>query len=128
MRQWTGDPRGHWEGDTLVVETGNFSAKSRFRESRENLHLTERYTLADADTLRWEVTIDDPTTWTRPWTVVVNLKRSDAPIYEYACHEGNLAMEGMLAGARAEEARQSPGAGSGEETAALAILRMRSCS
>ena len=103
IRQWNGDSRGWWEGDTLVVETTNFSPKSRFRESAENLHLVERYTRVGPDTLNYEVTVTDPTTWTEPWTVMIPLMRSDDAIYEYACHEGNYAMEGILAGQRAQE-------------------------
>ena len=106
VQQWTGDARGYWDGDTLVVETRNFSPQSRFLgHNAEGMNLTERYTLTDENTLQWVLTIEDPKTWTRPWTMLINLKRSAEPIYEYACHEGNLAMEGILAGARAEEAR-----------------------
>ncbi|MEJ2088241.1 MAG: hypothetical protein P8Y69_07170 [Gammaproteobacteria bacterium] len=106
VRQWTGDARGYWDGDTLVVETRNFSPKSTFHGHRSvSMNLTERYALVDPDTLQWTLTIDDPDTWTRPWTMVINLKRSEEPIFEYACHEGNYAMEGILAGARAEEAK-----------------------
>ena len=103
LRQWNGDPRGRWEGDTLVVETTNFSPKSNFRGSRQNLHLVERFTRIGPDTLEHEITIEDETTWTSPWTVRILLKSSEDPIFEYACHEGNYAMEGILAGARAEE-------------------------
>ena len=104
-RQWNGDPRGRWEGDTLVVETTNFSAKSDFYLSGpvENLHLVERYTRVGPDTLEYVVTITDPKTWTRPWTVSIPLKRSDDAVFEYACHEGNYGMEGILAGHRAQE-------------------------
>ena len=103
IRQWTGDPRGHWEGDTLVVETQNFSPNSAFFESGENLHLTERFTRTAPDTLEWAVTVNDPTTWTKPWTAVLLLAKSEDDIFEYACHEGNYAMEGILAGHRQEE-------------------------
>ena len=104
-RQWNGDPRGHWEGDTLVVETTNFSSKSDFYLSGpvENLHLVERYTRVGPDTLEYVATITDPTTWTRPWTVSIPLKKSDDAVFEYACHEGNYGMEGILAGHRAQE-------------------------
>ncbi len=115
IRNWIGEPRGHWEGDTLVVETRNFSSKSTFLQSSENLNLTERYTLVDADTLQWSVRIEDDSTWTQPWTLVINLKKSDDPIYEYACHEGNLAMEGILGGHRAEEAEALAVSGGGKE-------------
>jgi hypothetical protein len=105
VRQWLGDSRGHWEGDTLVVETTNFTPKTNFRGSRDNLHLTERYTRLDDDTLDYRFTINDPQTFQRPWTVVRPMNRitDRVSIFEYACHEGNYAMEGILAGARAEE-------------------------
>ena len=105
IRQWNGDPRGHWEGDTLVIETTNFSPNSYVRRGgpAENLHLVERYTRVGADTLKYEATLTDPTTWTRPWTVSIPLKRSDDSVFEYACHEGNYGMEGILAGHRAQE-------------------------
>ena len=105
IRQWNGDPRGHWEGDTLVVETTNFSPKSNFNRggAAENLHLVERFTRVGPYTLNYEATITDPTTWRRPWTVLIPLKKSEDAIYEYACHEGNYGMEGILAGHRAQE-------------------------
>ena len=104
LRQWHGDSRGRWEGDTLVVETRNYSPKSSFRGSAENLRLVERFMRAGPETLEYEVTVEDPTTWTRPWTAMIPLKKSEDAIYEYACHEGNYSMEGMLAGARGQEA------------------------
>jgi hypothetical protein len=104
IQLWNGDPRGRWEGDTLVVESTNFSPKSEFRASRENLHLVERFTRVSPDTLNYEITVTDPTTWTKPWTALIPLKRSDDPIYEYACHEGNYrSMEGSLNGTRTLE-------------------------
>jgi hypothetical protein len=102
--QWRGESRGRWEGDTLVVETVNFNEKTNFRGSSVNLKLVERYTRVDADTLLHEVTISDPTTWARPWTVSFPMTREES-IYEYACHEGNYGMFGILAGARADDAR-----------------------
>lgn len=105
IRLWNGDPRGRWEGDTLVVETTNFSTKSEFMGSHENLTLVERYTRVGPETLNYEVTISDPTTWTKPWTVLIPLKLKNEAIYEFACHEGNEGMRGILAGARAEEQR-----------------------
>ena len=105
IRQWHGNSVGYWEGDTLVVETKNFSPQSNFRGAREHLHLTERFTRVGPDDLRYEFTVNDPTIWTRPWIAVMQWKRTDAPIFEYACHEGNLGMEGILAGARVEEAK-----------------------
>jgi hypothetical protein len=89
IRQWNGDSRGRWEGNTLVVDTTNFSPKSYFRGSAENLHLVERFTRTSADVIEYAATIDDATTWTRPWTATMPLKRTDDAIYEFACHEGN---------------------------------------
>ena len=103
VRQWNGDSRGRWEGDTLVVETTNFSPQSNFRGSAEHLHLVERYTRVGPDTLNYEVRVTDATTWTRPWTVLIPLKRSTDAVFEYACHEGNYGMEGILSGHRAQE-------------------------
>jgi hypothetical protein len=103
VRLWVGDPRGHWEGNTLVVDTTNFTGKTAWRGSSENLHLIERFTRTDADTLMYEVTVEDPSTWAKPWKIEIPMRKTQGPIYEYACHEGNYAMEGMLAGARAEE-------------------------
>jgi hypothetical protein len=101
---WNGDPRGHWEGDTLVVESTNFSAKSQFRGSAEKLHLVERFTRVGPNTLNYEVTVTDPTVWTKPWTAMIPLKQTDDLIYEYACHEGNYrSMEGSLKGTRTLE-------------------------
>jgi hypothetical protein len=103
VRLWNGDSRGRWEGDTLVVETANFSPKSSFRGSSEGLHLVERYTRVGPETLNYEVTVTDATTWSRPWTVLIPLRLSPDPIFEYACHEGNYGMDGILSGHRAEE-------------------------
>ena len=103
IRQWNGDSRGHWEGDTLVVETQNFSRKSYFRGSTDGLHLVERFSRTGPDTLTYRVTLSDPTTWAEPWTVEVPLQRRDQAIYEFACHEGNHSIEGMLKTARIEE-------------------------
>jgi len=104
IRQWSGDSRGRWEGKTLVVDTTNFSTKSTFMGSAENLHLIERFTRVAPDAIQYEITLDDPTTWTKPWTAMIRLKQTQDKIYEFACHEGNYhVMVGMLAGARAEE-------------------------
>ena len=100
---WTGDARGHWDGDTLVVETTNYSADTRYRGATEGLRLVERFTRIAPDTLEHEVTLNDPATWTQPWTVKLLLKATEDPIFEYACHEGNYAMGGILGGARREE-------------------------
>ncbi len=103
IRQWTGDSRGHWEGDTLVVDTTHFLRETSFRGSSANLHLVERFTRVDVDTLLYEFTVDDPTTWTSPWTADGPMRKTDAPLFEYACHEGNYGMTGTLSGARAIE-------------------------
>ena len=103
VHQWTGDSRGHWEGDTLVVDTTNYKPRSFMSISSEKLHVTERFTRTDPETLKYEITIDDPGTWTKPWSLMIPLRRSSDPLYEYACHEGNYAMAGVLAGARAAE-------------------------
>jgi hypothetical protein len=103
VRQWLGSSRGRWEGDTLVVETTNFTNKTSFRGASENMRLTERFTRVADDVLIYEFTVDDPEAFTRPWTVQIPARKADGLIYEYACHEGNEAMTGILAGARAEE-------------------------
>jgi len=104
IRQWSGNSRGRWDGNTLIVNTTNFSPNSNFLGSADNLHLVERFTRVAADTINYEVTLDDPTTWTKPWTAVIRLKQIQAKIYEFACHEGNQdAMLSILAGARADE-------------------------
>jgi len=103
MRTWNGDSRGRWDGDTLVIETTNFSTKSEFMGAHENLRLTERLTRADPEILNYEFTVDDPTTWTRPWTAMIPLKLKDERIFEYACHENNYAIPNMLSGHRFEE-------------------------
>jgi hypothetical protein len=109
IRQWWGDSRGRWEGDTLVVDVTNFNAKRNFQGSRENLHLVERWTRVDAKTLEYVVTLEDPTTWTKPWTVKLELQRQNGQenriYYEPRCHEGNFAMPTMLLGARMDDQR-----------------------
>jgi len=103
IRQYTGDSRGHWQAGTLVIDTANFLRETSFRGSSANLHLTERFTRIDANTLMYEFTVDDPQTWTRPWTAAIPMQKIDQPIYEYACHEGNYAMRNILSGARTQE-------------------------
>lgn len=108
VRQLMGDSRGHWEGTTLVVDTINFTNQGTgtigLRVTMdENLHLVERFSLQNASTLIYQFTVDDPTVWTKPWTASVPMTKSDEPIFEYACHEGNYGMEDILAGARAQE-------------------------
>ncbi len=95
-----GDSIGHWEGDTLVIETTNFTNKTRFRGSSENLKVTERITRTDKDTLLYQFTIEDPATWARPWSGEYTWLATDEPMYEYACHEGNYAMHGIMKGER----------------------------
>ena len=104
IRQWHGDSRGHWEGDTLVIETRNYSPKSDFQGARQNLHVTERLTRVGPNTLNYDITVDDPSTWTKPWTASIPFMGTTDAIFEYACHEGNYGMEGILAGHRALEA------------------------
>jgi hypothetical protein len=104
VRQWQGDSLGRWEGTTLVVDTTNFSDKNNFMGSSDHLHLIERLTRVSADRIDYEITIDDPTMWTKPWTAVIWLKRSKERMFEYACHEGNTEIvRNMLAAARARE-------------------------
>jgi hypothetical protein len=108
IRQYVGDAIGHWEGNTLVVETTNFTDQTPYRGSSEHLKMTERFTPLGPDTLEWSVTLDDPHTWTKPWTFAMNLTHDETqPLFEYACHEGNLGMSNMLSAARAEEAAAS---------------------
>jgi hypothetical protein len=102
IRQLHGDPRGRWDGDTLVVETTNYL--NGFQGSTPNVVLTERYTRVSPDFINWEITVNDPDTWTKPYTFMIRLKKTDALVYEYACHEGNYSMEGILGGARRDEA------------------------
>ena len=110
VRLWQGDAIGHWEGDTLVVDTTNYRDEVRFASfnccgpAGENMHITERFRRVDDRTIDYRYTLDDPTTFTRPWTAAVPMTRIDEPLFEYACHEGNYAMEDILKGARAEEA------------------------
>jgi hypothetical protein len=104
VRLWQGDSRGRWEGQTLVIDTTNFSSSSDFMGSSDHLHLVERLTRVAPDRIDYAITIDDPTTWTRPWTAVIRLRHTDAQLYEYGCHEGNLEIvKDMLAAARAVE-------------------------
>jgi hypothetical protein len=115
IRQWYGDSRGHWEGNTLVIDVTNFSAKTDFQGSRENLHLVERWTRKGPDTLETVVTIDDPTVWTKPWTVIQELSQQSGQAnriyYEPRCNEGNYALPGLLRGARMAEAAYAAGRG-----------------
>ncbi len=119
IRQYMGDSRGHWEGNTLVIETTNFTDKDAIGSNgagypgdpghhSADMKLTERLTLVDADTLHYQATIDDPKTWTRPWTILIVLKRNEHyQLFEYACHEGNIALGDILSGARADERKET---------------------
>ena len=117
VRQWLGDSRGHWEGDTLVVETTNFNDEVTERGlfiatvfgTGDNLRLVERFTRVNEDTIDYRFTVEDPTTFTDAWTAAIPLNRFDGTLFEYACHEGNYAMPNMLGGARAAEAAGNPG-------------------
>lgn len=104
IRQWNGDSRGHWEGDTLVVDTTNFSPNSYFMGSTSNLHLIERFTRTAADTITYEMTLSDPLTWVKPWTAMMPMRARQEALYEFACHEGNYhIMAGMLVGSQVQQ-------------------------
>ncbi len=103
VKLWMGDSIGRWEGNTLVVDTTNFRADTHFQDSGERLHVVERFTRVDESTLGYRVTVDDPETWGQPWTADIPFRASSAAMFEYACHEGNLALEHFLRGARFEE-------------------------
>jgi hypothetical protein len=107
IRRWMGDSVGHWEGDTLVVDTTNLTDKTRFSRSTENLHVIERFARSDDKTLPYRFTIEDPDTWDRPWTGEYTWPSTDKPIYKYACHEGNHALGNILRGARRQEAEEA---------------------
>jgi len=125
VRQWMGDPRGHWEGNTLVVETTNFTDKTSdlgaglqrptFRGSDNGLRMIERFTRVDPDTILYRFTVDDPTAFTKTWKAELPMTRFPGPLLEYACHEGNYAMSGVLAGARAEEKKVSEASRTGSK-------------
>jgi hypothetical protein len=102
IRQYHGDSRAHWDGDTLVVDTINFS-NAGFRGATDNLHLTEKFRRVAEDTLEYYLTIDDPTVWSRPWTLMIPLKKTGERMFEFACHEGNYGLRSILSGARAQE-------------------------
>ena len=103
VRTWHGDSRGRWEGDTLVVDTTNYMPGVFMNVSTEKLHVVEKFTRTAADTLQWQITVDDPGAWAKPWTAMIPLRQSKDAIYEYACHEGNYGLRDILAGARAED-------------------------
>ena len=103
LRQWSGDSRGHWEGDTLVVETFNFVEETSLQGSTSDTKLVERFTRVDNDTIKYEFTVTDPNSYTQPWSAMFPLVRTESASFEYACHEGNYAMRNILAGAREQE-------------------------
>jgi hypothetical protein len=107
IQNWLGDSRGHWEGDTLVVDTTNFTNKTRYNGSGDQLHVVERFTRTDANTILYRFTVEDPTTWDRSWTGEYPWRATDEKLYEYACHEGNYSLGGMLRGARQKEADEA---------------------
>ena len=103
VRGWLGNSRGHWEGDTLVIDTTNYKPRAFMSVSSEKLHVTERLSRTSLEILKYEITIDDPDTWTKPWSLMIPLRYTPNRVYEYACHEGNEGLVGILAGARAQE-------------------------
>ena len=103
IRRWNGDSIGRWEGQTLVVDTTNFTDKTQYQGSSDKLHIVERFTKLDAKTLLYRFTVEDPDTWDHPWTGEYPWVATNDLVYEYACHEGNHAMENVLRGARANE-------------------------
>jgi hypothetical protein len=109
IRRWMGDSVGHWEGDTLVIDTTNFTDKTRFRGSTENLHVVERIARIDDNTLLYRFTVEDPETWDRPWTGEMTWPATKQPLLEYACQEGNYALGDVLRGARKQEAEEAAG-------------------
>ena len=112
VRQWSGDSRGHWEGNALVVDVTNFTGRNPFRGSGEKLHVVERFTPVDQDTILYQFTVQDPETWDKPWTAELAMSKVKGPIYEFACHEGNFGLANTLRGARVadEEAAAKNGA------------------
>jgi hypothetical protein len=105
VRSWLGDARGHWEGDTLVVETTNFNDKVAFRGASENMTVVERFTRVSDDEIRYQYTVTDASTWERPWTAEMPFVKINGPIFEHACHEGNYGIANTLAGVRQAEKR-----------------------
>ena len=103
IRQYHGDSRAHWEGDTLVVDTTNFSPNANFRGAADHLHVVEKFRRVADDTIEYYITVDDPTVWSRPWTMMIPLKKTGEQMFEFACHEGNYGLRGILSGARAQE-------------------------
>jgi hypothetical protein len=113
IREWMGDSRGRWEGDTLVVETRNFNGKNPLRDSSEHMRVTERFTRVDANSIRYQFTIDDESTWTRPWSAELTMQKTAGPLFEHACHEGNYGLYNTLVGARLEDEKAAEAASKG---------------
>ena len=103
IREYQGDSVGHWEGNTLVVDTTNFTGLTAFRGSSEKLHLVERFTRTNDGTLTYQFTVEDPATWDKPWTAEIPWTKTEGPVYEWACHEGNSMISTILRGARVTE-------------------------
>jgi hypothetical protein len=106
IQQYRGDSRGRWEGDTLVVETTNFNEATQFRGSSATMKVTERFTMLDRDTIQYRFTVEDPATWARSWSAEIPLNRTEDPIYEYACHEGNYGLPNILRAQRVADAKK----------------------
>ena len=111
IRSYMGDSRGHWDGDTLVIDTTNFVGKDHFHGADENMHLTERLTRVDANTILYRFTVDDPTAYTKPWSGEIPMVKTDEAIFDFECHEGNYSLPGILAGAREAERKAEEKAG-----------------
>ena len=111
IRQWLGDSVGHWEGDTLVIDTTNFTDQTRFGGSTADLHVIERFTRVDDKNLLYRFTVEDPATWAKPWTGEYTWTATNSNIYEYACHEANYAMKDILKGARLRDKEAATQAG-----------------
>jgi hypothetical protein len=107
IRQWAGDSTGRWEGDTLVVDTANYNDQVGIQGSSATLHVVERFTRVSADRIMYQFTVDDPETWTRPWTAELPMMKADGRLFEYACHEGNYGMVNTLRGARVADQRSN---------------------
>ena len=105
VRQWVGTSRGHWDGNTLIVETTNFNGKNAFRGASENMKVIERFTRVADDVITYQFTVEDDATWARPWTAEMPMQKTEGPIFEFACHESNYGIANILAGARADEKR-----------------------
>jgi hypothetical protein len=103
IQMYHGDSRARWDGDTLVIDTKNFSPNTNFRGSSDALHLVEKFKRVSDETLEYYITADDPTVWSRPWTLMIPLKRTSEPLLEFACHEGNYGLPAILSGARAQD-------------------------